>query len=184
MTVHGKTAIETSNDHQVLDPLTANWKQRECRRDRTREPSERERTLRSSHASPAETLEAREDHKREQASEDSLNSSPRRACSDERGEPTEDGAEQAAGVCRNKRLLVPLLPKEPRKQKSRRAPDERPVVPPPLSLDQVEQEDRKPYGRQHKGHPEAPPSRREGGRRRESLKMRDFRRSPRTSRGI
>ena len=159
MTVHGKIAIETSNDHQVLDRLTVNGKQRERQwRDRTREPSDRERALRSFHASPAKTREAREDRKREQASEDSLNSSPRRACSDERGEPTEDGAEQAAGVRRNERPLAPLLPKEPRKQKSQRAPDERPVVPPPLSLDQVEWEERKPYGKQHKGHPEAPPS--------------------------
>ena len=159
MTVHRKIVIETSNDHQVLDRLTANGKQRERQwQDRSRELSDRERALQSFHASPAETREAREEHKREQASEDSLNSSPRRACSDERGEPTEDRAEQAAGVRRNERLLAPLLPKEPRKQKSQRAPDERPVVPPPLSLDQVKREARKPYGKQHKGHPETPPS--------------------------
>ena len=98
------------------------------------------------------------DRKREQDSELSLNPSPRRACSDERGEPTENGAEQATGVRHNEQLLAPLLPKETRKQKSQQAPDERPVVPPSLSLDQVEWEERKPYGKQHKGHPEAPPS--------------------------
>ena len=159
MTVHGKIAIETSNDHQVLDRLTASGKQPERHwRDRSREPSDIERALRSFHASPAETREVREDRKREQASEDSLNSPLHRACSDERGDPTEDRAEQATGVRRNERLLAHPVPKEPRKQKSQRAPDKRPVALPHLSLDQVEREERKPYGKQHKGHPEAPPT--------------------------
>ena len=35
----------------------------------------------------------------------------------------------------NERLLEPPLPKEPRRQKSQHAPDERPVALPPLSLD-------------------------------------------------
>ena len=62
VTVHGKIAIETSNDHPVLDRLTANGKQREHQwREQSREPSNRERALLSSHASPAETREARED---------------------------------------------------------------------------------------------------------------------------
>ena len=62
VTVHGKIAIEASNDHPVLDRLTANGKQRERQwRERSREPSDRERALLSSHASPAETREARED---------------------------------------------------------------------------------------------------------------------------
>ena len=151
---------DSDQDEQRLSsprPRTGSSKKRQWR-DRSREPSDRERALRSFHASPAETREAREDRKREQDSEDSLNSSPRRACSDEGGEPTENGAEQVAGVRCNERLLAPLLSKETRKQKSQRAPDERPVVPPPLSLDQVEREERKPYGKQHKGHPEAPSS--------------------------
>ena len=44
VTVHGKRAIEASNDHPVLDRLTANGKQRERQwRDRSREPSDRKR---------------------------------------------------------------------------------------------------------------------------------------------
>ena len=129
-------------------------------RDEQRPPSPRplDREREAARTPVARTREAREDRKREQASEDSLNSSPRRACSDERGEPTEDGAEQATGVRHNERLLAPPLPKEPRKQKSQRAPDKRPVALPPLSQDQLEREERKPYGKQHKGHPEAPPT--------------------------
>ena len=78
----------------------------------------------------------RDEREREQASKDSLNSSPCRACSDERGEPTEEGAERATGDRSERAAPGPSAREGAEETEARsRAPDERPEALPPLSLD-------------------------------------------------
>ena len=158
------------------------WRTRECersRRDRQRSEDRyrfrRERPRRgrqrsenhnqsrqdprSLRVSRPEDREAREDRERERFSEDTPNSSPRRACSDEWGEPTEEEAERATGD-RRERAAPGSSAREGAEETeaSLRAPDEHPEALPPSHWTHGEREERKPNGKQHKVRPETPPT--------------------------
>ena len=158
MTAHGKIAIETSNDHKVLDRLTANGKQSENasgeighehhptvsgpydpslllqpklgKPGRIANGSRPPKTLSTHHLAERAVMRGRADRGRGRAG----SRGPPRP--ETPGTPAPEGAEET---------------------KFQRAPEERPVALPSSHWQQVEREERKPHGKQHQVHPEAPP---------------------------
>ena len=133
--------------------------ERECnQRDRSQELTNRERAPQSFRVSRPEDREALEDRERERASEDSLDSSPSRACEVSGESQPKKGQSGQQATAASKTLLDPQPPKEPRRQKRARA--HRPSVQKhfhPSRWTHVKREERKPHGKQDKVHPENPP---------------------------
>ena len=162
-TAHGKTAIETSPADDALDRLTANGKRSESASDETGHencPTANRLDDPSVLLEPKIGKHGRNKNGSGPPKTRVLDSSPRRACRDERGEATEEGAERATGI-RCERAASTSSAREGAEETEARSrtADKHPEAFPPLSLDTGRADGRRgsPMGSSTRCIPRPPP---------------------------